>query len=158
MYSMGGWIIRPMSCNNGFKSLPSMAAGNNRSKGFEVNSMNNRNPTEIKPITPSTRATISSGKCLLNPATAAVHTVRINAHNSSEPSWPPHTAATRKWMGSCELECCATYNTEKSLATKDMTRQAKAIETKKNCPKANGLAVFINSKLPLVAPVMGKTP
>ena len=57
--------------------------------------MNNMKPTEINPITPSTRATISSGRCLLNVATAAVQIDKMVTHNSSEPSCPPHIAAKR---------------------------------------------------------------
>ena len=44
------------------------------------------------PITPSTRATTCSGSDFENNATAAVHSERISAHSSSEPSCAPHTA------------------------------------------------------------------
>ena len=94
--------------------------------------MKSRKPTETKPITPKTRATISPGKCLLKIATASVHELNIKAHNNKEPSWPPHTAAIRYWVGNWELECCATYSTEKSLLRKDKTRQMKAMARKKN--------------------------
>ena len=62
MYSIGGWITIPGSCNRGFRSRPSAAGGKSRSKGLEVSSMNSRKPTLTNPITPTTRATISSGR------------------------------------------------------------------------------------------------
>ena len=62
-----------------------------RSKGLEVSRVNNKKPTETKPITPSTRATTTGGTSRLNQATAPDQTLRINTHNSNEPSWAPHT-------------------------------------------------------------------
>ncbi len=67
-----------------------------------------RNPTLTKPSTPSTRATMSLGKWLLNTLTAAVQPASISIHHSSEPSCPPHTAAMRYCNGSAELELEAT--------------------------------------------------
>ena len=55
--------------------------------------MNNKKPTEIKPNTPITRATMSRGKLRENNATATVHKDSNNTHSKSEPSCPPHTAA-----------------------------------------------------------------
>ena len=57
--------------------------------------MNNRNPTPTIPMTLSTRDTISCGKLRLKMLTANIHSPSISVHNSSEPSWPPHTPATR---------------------------------------------------------------
>src|SRR5487761_2350993 len=133
MYNIGGCITKPGSCKSGFKSRPSAAAGIKRVKGLDVNSMNNKNPTATSPITPNTRATISCGKCLLKVATAAVHIDRINAHSSSEPSCPPQIAAKRYCAGSCELECSATYNTEKSLFKNAFASVAKAKAMNTNC-------------------------
>ena len=115
MYSIGGWITMPGSCSKGFKSRPSMACGNNRSKGLDVNSMNRRKPILIRPITPSTRATIGSGKARLNTVTAIIQPDNINAQSSNEPSCEPQVAAKRYATGKWELELLATFATEKSL-------------------------------------------
>ena len=48
--------------------------------------MKDKKPTPIPPMTDSTRDSTSSGNCPLNTATAAVHRLRISAHNSREPS------------------------------------------------------------------------
>ena len=85
----------PQSCSSGFKSLPLAGAGNWRRNGLEVNSSKDRKPTEISPMTPSTRATISSGTLRENIATDMVHTARISTHNSKEPSCEPHVAVMR---------------------------------------------------------------
>ena len=47
----------PGSCSSGFRSRPSSGAGNRRSNGFEVASMNSRKPNESRPITARMRAT-----------------------------------------------------------------------------------------------------
>ncbi len=60
MYSIGGWITMPGSCSSGFRSLPSAGGGNMRSNGLEVSSVNSMKPQLIRPITPSTRATMRS--------------------------------------------------------------------------------------------------
>ena len=86
-------MIRPGSCSNGLRSLPSAGVpGNKRAKGLEVSSRKDRKPTPTAPMTDSTRASTSSGNWLLNTATADVHRLSISAHSSSEPSWLPHTA------------------------------------------------------------------
>ena len=55
----------------------------------------------------------------------------ISTHNNKDPSWPPHTAATRYIVGNKELECCATYLMEKSSdnAALANTANEKAIST-----------------------------
>ena len=77
--------------------------------------MNSKNPTAIRPSTPSTRDTMTSGNWLEKIDTAIIQVHNITSHNNSEPSCPPQTAAMRYMSGSWVLECCATYNTEKSL-------------------------------------------
>ena len=67
-----------------------------------------KKPTLIRPSTPSTRATMSSGKWRLNTLTATVHDASISTHSNNEPSCPPHTAAMRYSSGSAELEFDAT--------------------------------------------------
>ena len=119
MYSSGGWNTMPGSCSSGFKSRPSAAGGNSRSNGFDVSSRNSRKPTATRPITPSTRATISSGRWRLLSATATVHAPSMNTHSSIEPSCEPQLAAIRYWSGSCEFELVATLTTEKSFATNE---------------------------------------
>jgi hypothetical protein len=57
--------------------------------------MKSRKPTLTKPITPSTRATISSGRRAENTLTASVHSDSMKTHSSIEPSWLPQVAATR---------------------------------------------------------------
>jgi len=59
---------------------------------LEVNSMNDRKPIATSPITPSTRATTTSGSCRDHSATAAFQVDSISAHSSSEPSCAPQTA------------------------------------------------------------------
>src|SRR5512144_958181 len=120
----------PGSCSSGLRSRPSAAGGNRRSKGSDVVSMKSRKPNEMRPCTPSTRATISSGRCLEKTETATVHQPSISTHSSSEPSCEPQLAATLYWTGSWELEFCATLSTEKSLVTKEYTRQSQANVTK----------------------------
>ena len=84
----------PGSCSSGFRSRPSSAAGSRRSKGLEVNSVNSRKPTLIRPMTPITRATITSGSWRERSATATVQPARIRPHIRIEPSWLPQTAVT----------------------------------------------------------------
>ncbi len=57
--------------------------------------MNARNPALMMPMTPSTRAVISSGRWPLNRLTALIHTPSIRVQSSSEPSCPPQTPAMR---------------------------------------------------------------
>ena len=95
IYSIGGCMVMPKSCNNGFMSLPSTGAGTMRSNGLEVNRMNNSMPMLINAITPKTRASISSLKLRLNKVTAKVHNPKIKAHSNMEPSCAPHTAVMR---------------------------------------------------------------
>jgi hypothetical protein len=70
--------------------------------------MNSRNPTLTRPITPSTRATISRGRWRLKSVTPKVHTESIRIHSSIDPSCPPHTPAILYCSGSAELELEAT--------------------------------------------------
>src|SRR5471030_2867990 len=95
MYRMGGCETMPGSCSNGLRSRPSIAGGKRRVNGLEVQSMNATKPALIQLITPSTRATMGRGSCLLNTDTAAIHHVSSKVQSSSEPSWPPQTAAKR---------------------------------------------------------------
>ena len=67
--------------------------GKSRSKGLEVAKMNIKKPTDTRPKTPSTRATMANGRLAEKIATAAVQPVSMSIHNNNEPSWPPHTAA-----------------------------------------------------------------
>ena len=66
-----------------------------RSNGLDVISMNVRKPTLTSAMMPSTRATMRSGRCLLNAATAVDQKPSIRVHSSNEPSWPPQTPANR---------------------------------------------------------------
>ena len=109
----------PGSCSSGFRSRPSAAGGNRRSNGSDVVSMKSRKPNDTRPCTPSTRATISSGRCFEKTETARVHHASISTHSSSEPSCEPQLAATLYCTGSCELEFWATFSTEKSLVTNE---------------------------------------
>ena len=93
MYNMGGWITSPGSCNKGFKSRPSGAAGKTRMKGLEVVKMKAKNPTATQAKTLSTRATRVKGNGRENKATAAPHTDSSKIHSIKDPSCPPHSAA-----------------------------------------------------------------
>ena len=85
----------PGSCNNGFRSLPSGAAGTRRRNGLDVNSRNSRKPTATSPITASTRASSTAGRLRERNVTAVAQPVSISTHSSSEPSCEPHVAAIR---------------------------------------------------------------
>jgi hypothetical protein len=87
-------MAMPGSCNRGFRSRPSAAAGSKRSKGFEVSSRNRTKPTVIRPITPSALATVGKGRRSLKAATATVHSDRMKTQSNIEPSCPPQTAVT----------------------------------------------------------------
>lgn len=85
----------PGSCNTGLSSLPSSGIGDSRPNGLDVSSMKARKPSEISPKTASTRAAKRCGRCRLKAASSTVQVARMAIHNNSEPSWAPHTAATR---------------------------------------------------------------
>jgi hypothetical protein len=70
--------------------------------------MKARNPALTTPITPSTRAVISSGRCRLKMLTALIHTPSISVQRSNDPSCPPQAPATRYCSGSAVLEFIAT--------------------------------------------------
>ena len=57
-----------------------------RSKGFDVNRMNNRKPVVISPCTPSVRARKVIGRLRPKAATAAPKSVRMNTQRTMEPS------------------------------------------------------------------------
>ena len=124
MYSIGGWITMPASCSRGFRSWPSAGAGNTRSNGLEVNSVNIMKPQLTSPMTPSTRASMRWSSCREKTDTAIVQPERIRVHSRIEPSWLPHTAVMRKISGRFELEWLAASATEKSLVTNACVRQA----------------------------------
>ena len=120
--------------------------------------MKSRKPTLTRPITPSTRATISPGRWRENSDTATVQPDSISTHSSIEPSCEPQVAATWYAAGSCEFEFVATLSTEKSFCTNDHTRQPNAIATNRNCPCAAGRASAIQSRTPRAAPTSGSVP
>jgi hypothetical protein len=120
--------------------------------------MNSRNPTATSPITPSTRATISSGRWRLIAATAKVQPPSISTHSSIEPSCEPHDAASLYCTGSCEFELVATLTTEKSLVTNEYARQPKAMATNRNSPAASGRASAIHAGTRRAAPASGSVP
>ncbi len=68
MYSIGGCTIRPKSCSNGFRSLPSGSGGTWRSKGLLVNAVKDRKPIEMMPSVPSARAMKRCGSLWLSAA------------------------------------------------------------------------------------------
>ena len=83
----------PGSCNRGLNPSPSSGTGNRRTNGFEVNRMNSRKKTPIRPCTPSTRARKLSGMLRPNTEMAAPNTARTRTQSSIEPSWCPQVAA-----------------------------------------------------------------
>jgi hypothetical protein len=72
-------------------------------------------PALTRPSTPTTRAANPGGRLRLNVHTPTVHAACTRIQSRSDPSWPPHTAASRYGSGSREFEFWATYRTEKSL-------------------------------------------
>src|SRR5690606_25871305 len=138
-----------MSCNSGFRSLPSCGGmGRMRSKGFDVMRINSRKPTATNPSMDSTRACISSGKDLLKMATAKVHPASISIQSNKEPSWPPQIALTLKYTGKSELELEATYLTEKSSCKNEYRRQQNEKATNIKKPVARERPERINKVLP----------
>ena len=133
-------MTKPGSCNKGFKSRPSGAAGNKRSNGLEVVKMNIKKPVETKPKIPMTRATMAKGKLRENNATATVQPDNIKTHNNKEPSWPPHTDANLYCEGNKELECSAMYLIEKSSVSAPLANTPKENAMSKNCSTAAGFA------------------
>ena len=97
-----------------------------------------------------------------NTATAAVHSVSKKIQSNNEPSCPPHTAENWYTLGSNELECCATYCTEKSLLKNEMAQHTNDKATKPNCNNAAGRATDWHITrvcwLPTKVPAMGNTP
>ena len=92
---LGTFLVRSgvLTSVHAFASDPARGVfGSKRSNGLEVTIRNSRKPTLIMPITPSTRASISSGNWREKIDTAKVQPPRISAQSSSEPSWAPHTA------------------------------------------------------------------
>ena len=87
MYSIGGWKIRPGSCNSGFKSAPSTGTlGRVLSKGDEVKISMASIINCTAPKITNTLARIFSGKPRLNQATMADQPAKMVTHNSKEPS------------------------------------------------------------------------
>jgi hypothetical protein len=151
-------MTMPGSCNSGFRSRPSAGTGNRRSNGFDVVSMNSRKPTLTSPMTPMTRAAISSGRWRLLIETASVQLESMSTHSIIEPSCEPHVAAKRYWIGSCEFELVATFSTEKSLLRNEYARQPQAIAMNRNCPCATGRASAIHEGMRRAAPAIGSVP
>jgi hypothetical protein len=120
--------------------------------------MNRMNPAATSPITPSTRATVSSGRWRLKKLTATPQHASIVTHSSIEPSCEPQDAAILYGSGSSELEFVATFSTEKSLVTNEWTRHSHAKITNANWPRATGRASAIHSRMPLCAPTSGSVP
>ena len=57
--------------------------------------MKSSKPAVTSASTPSTRAIIASGSSFEKSETASAHSDSITTQSNKEPSWPPHTAATR---------------------------------------------------------------
>jgi hypothetical protein len=66
--------------------LPSIGGGNNRSNGFEVKTMNSRNPTAIIACTDRTRAFSVGGRLAPKSAIIAPNRARMNTQSSIDPS------------------------------------------------------------------------
>jgi hypothetical protein len=97
--NIGGWIIKPKSCNNGFNSRPCVGMISRRSNGLEVNNKNNKKPTLISPNIIKIWFSTSDGKRLEKIDTATHQTDNINVHNNKEPSCAPQTADILKRSG-----------------------------------------------------------
>src|SRR5690606_12215587 len=83
--------------------------------------------------TPMTREANCSGSFAIS-VTASVQPESTMIQNSNEPSCAPHTAAIRYGHGSCVLEFCATYSSEKSLTRNAVASASSASSTKPVCP------------------------
>ena len=79
-------MIRPKSCNRGFKSAPLVGGGICLIKGFDVNIQNKMKPKLIIPANIKVQATNFLGREELKSANATIQIDRIIIHNSSEPS------------------------------------------------------------------------
>ena len=82
------------SWSNGFKSLPSGGAGISRSKGLERKRIRRRNPMMMRHSMPMTYGIMAGWVRQWSQTAIVLNVDRIKTHNSSEPSWPPQTAAT----------------------------------------------------------------
>ena len=79
--------------------------------------MNSRNPPEISPSTPSTRARKEAGRFWPKAATVAPQSESMKHQSSMEPSWFPQVPVIRYNSGTAEEEKSATFSTVKSETT-----------------------------------------
>ena len=137
----------PGSCSSGFRSRPSAAAGNSRSKGLDVSSTNSRKPTLSRPITTRMRASTGAGRWRLKlrdgrasspPASAATAASSLRGCPSRRRCG--RAAAARSSSAS------ATLSTEKSLCTKQAARQKKPNSTRPNAPARPDAPAHIQSR------------
>ncbi len=70
-------------------SRPSSGGGHSRTNGSLAKRQNSRNPAELPPSTPITRARSADGRLRPNPATAPPHSARISPQSRIDPSWFP---------------------------------------------------------------------
>ena len=120
-------MIRPKSCNRGFKSAPLVGGGICLIKGFDVNIQNRMKPKLIIPANIKVHATNFLGREELKSANATIQIDKIIIHNSSEPSCAPQTADNLYWRGSKVFEFMETYLTVKSFVAKQYDKRAKDI-------------------------------
>ncbi len=135
---------------------PSIGAGQSRVNGLEVSSANSRNPAEVAPSTPITRARSAPGRLRPNPATAPPHSARISVHSRMEPSWLPQVPVILYSSGFRLVLFSAMFSTEKSSVTALQTRQPKAVASASNWPPARPGATAISRASRRWAPQIGR--
>ena len=125
-------MIKPKSCNKGFKSLPSIGIEIFFSKGFEVNTRKSKNPRFRKPIIDKNLSLNCVSKDLLYMLAINVQKLNIKHHKSIDPSCPAQVADILQKNGNAEFELEEIYFKEKSSFTKATIKQIKAIRTNGN--------------------------
>ena len=120
--------------------------------------MKSRNPTLTRPMTPSTRATMRSGRWRLKSGDGEGPARRASASRAaSSPRAIPRSRRSGSARAAASSSCSATFRTEKSLSTKLAARAAKATATKTNWPTAIGRAVASSAgACPCAAPASGE--
>ena len=85
-------MIKPKSCNKGFKSLPSIGIEIFFSKGFEVHTRKSKQPRLRIPVSHKNLSLNCGSKALLYMFAINVQKLNIKHHKSIEPSCPAQVA------------------------------------------------------------------
>ena len=110
-------------------------------------------------MTPSTRATISSGRWRLFSATASVQPPSMSTHSSIEPSCEPHVAAIRYCERQLRVRVGRDVERPRSRWRRTSTRGSRTRTRRTGtAPRASGRASAIHAAMPRCAPTSGSVP